>query len=784
MLHIKQYVDIAIRADLAERSTLRKFFLQGEVTMNLTDRKVSHFLLAAVVMIFGSAPGAYAQQVTTLEEIVVTAQRRAESIQDVPISINAVSGEELKSRAINNTFDLQAKVPGFVSTPVSSFNFNYLRGVGTDQQTVGLEPAVATHIDGVYFPRVASGLQELYDVDRVEVIKGPQGTLFGRNATGGIMHVITRRPDNELGGYVDITVGDFDKRRIEAALNVPLADDKALLRIAAVHHEDEGFSRNEYLGLDEDNTDFSGARAQLLIKASDSVDIRIFGDFAKNDGGRGAASHPSEPFDNLALGVPGGEINSNVRINRRDAAALAEIDDWGIGMEVNWELANTTFTSLTSYRELENRNNVDFDLTPLNFSGFSDALEKSEAWMQEFQLASNSDGSWDWVIGLFLLGEDVRQDYQFPFATSVFGGNPAGPAVEQGGLYDAGTSDLSIVDTSAQAIFAQASYAFDDKWQATFGIRLSQEEREIDYSVSLLDIATPATAADLIANRSGLGAAFISDAQKDDWDAVTPKLGIEYKHSDDVMYYFSATRGFKSGGYNGILFGAATTLEAVDPEFIWSYEAGVKSTLLDGRMRLNIAAFYYDYTDIQLNILTAQQAQTRGFANVRNAGDATINGIEVEWLYAPNDNFEISALLAGLDSELDNLIAANPNNPADTDQTGNRLPNSPEFTATIGAAYNWDLANQGRVSLRGDYTYRGKRFHTVFNDFFDSSASYDMINARIAYTSPSEKWSLGLYGRNLADEEIESFGFRAPFFGALKLYGERRNYGVTFRYSY
>ena len=726
-----------------------------------------------------------AQESAVLEEIVVTAQRREQPIQDVPITIVAVSGDALKAGAINNTYDLQARIPGFVSTPVASFNFNYLRGVGTDQQTVGLEPAVATHIDGVYLPRVASGFQELYDVDRVEVVKGPQGTLFGRNATGGIIHVITNRPANAFGGYVDATLGNFDKRRIEAALNVPLVDNQVSFRIAAVVHEDSGYSENEYLGIDEDHTDFAGARAQLHFDISERIDLRIFGDVARNNGGRGAASHPSDPLsDNLALGIPGGEINSDPRVNRRDAPAITTINDLGIGVELNWDFEDVALTSLTSYRELENTSNVDFDLTPLNFSGFSDPFEESKNWVQEFQLSSISDNRFQWVAGVFLFRENVVQDYRFPFATSVFAGNAAGPAIGQGGFYDAGTSDVSEVDTAAQAIFAQGNYAFNDRWSSTFGVRLSQETRSIDYDVVLLNIPVPATALDLIENPPALGAAFVSDSQEQDWDALTPRIGIEFTPNERVLWFLSATRGFKAGGYNGILFGAATELEAVDPEFLWSYEGGVKATLADGQMRLNASAFSYDYTDIQLNILTDEQSMTRGFANVRNAGDATIAGLELEWHYSVSEELEISALLATLDSALDYLVAADPNDATNTVQTGNPLPNSPDFTGSLSAQYTSQFGGGGTLSMRADYSTRAKRYHSVFRDFYNSSASYQSVNARVAYTSAGGRWTLGIYGRNLADEEIQSFGFRAPFFGALKLYGERRNFGVNLRYQF
>ena len=731
-----------------------------------------------------AAGGVFAQSSALLEEIVVTAQRRAESVQDVPITINALSGEQLRNNAINDTIDLQAKVPGFVFTPVSVFGFAYLRGIGTDQQTVGLEPAVATHIDGVYFPRVASGFQELFDIDRVEVIKGPQGTLFGRNATGGVIHVISKRPDNEFGGYLDMTVGNHEKVRFEGALNMPLVEDKVLFRGAAVYHNDQGFSSNEFLDKEEDDTDLHSIRTQLMVHASEDMSIRLFADYNNNEGGRGAASHPSEPFDNFALGIPGGEINSDERINRRDAPADIDLEDWGVGAEIKWNLGNVTITSLSSYRELETGNQVDFDLTPLNFSGFSDPLEKSENWMQEIQVASNDNDKLEWVVGAFFLDEDVRQDYYFPFASSVFGGNPLGPAVMQRGLYDAGTSDTTLVDTFSWALFGQATYRLTDKLNVTAGLRYSYDEREIDYKLHLLDIPAPATAVDLIANRPGLGIAIIADEQKADWDAFTPKAGIEYFFSDDVMFYFSATRGFKSGGYNGILFGAATQVEAVDPEIIWSYEAGVKSTLLDDSLRLNIAGFYYDYKDIQLNILTADQAITRGFANVRNAGDADIYGVEVEAMLAVTDNIRFDGLIAYLDTELGNLQSSNPNIPTDIDQTGNPLPNAPEFSMNIGAEFNWGLGGHGEMTLRGDFSHRTRRYHSVYKEFFNSSSHNNLLNARLGYSSISGKWSAAVYARNLLDRENQSFGFRAPFFGALKLYSEERNYGFNLRYNF
>ena len=714
------------------------------------------------------------------DEIVVTTQRREQSQQDVPITVNTLGGDDLKEQSINYTVDLAQKVPGLVLTPVASFAFPYLRGVGTDQQTVGLEPSVATHIDGVYFPRVASAMTELYDISRIEVIKGPQGTLFGRNATGGVVHVITQKPEDDFGAYVDFTAGNHGRIRVESAINIPLAEDVAAFRLSGVYHDDNGYSKNVFLDIDEDDTHIYALRGQLAVNPSDNFEIRFFGDYAKDESGRGGASHPTDPLaQNVALGVPGGDISTDIRTNFRDIDQTSDIEEWGAGAEINIDLGWANAKSLTSFRELEHRVNVDFDLTALNFGGFSDALEKSENWMQEFQLTSSADSSLDWLLGVFLFGEDVRQDYYFPFASSVFAANPAGPAVVPGGLYDAGTSDTTMVDTFSWAIFGQTTIPLTDKLSTTLGARYSKDRRDVDYNLFLLNIPTPLTGPELIANRPGLGASLIADSPSDDYSAFTPRAGLEYDVNDDVMLFFSASRGFKAGGFNGILFGAGTELESVQPETLWSYEGGVKSTLFDRRARVNATFFYYDYKDIQLNILTDDQAMTRGFANVRNAGDATIKGAELEFEFAASENLRFDGLVAYLDTELDTLIATDPNDATSTDQTGNPLPNAPEFSLTVGASYSAPIGNVGEATLRADFTHKSRRFHSVFEDQFNSSDPNDLLNARLTFDHESGRWSIAAYVRNLLDKDNESFGFRAPFFGSLQLYSEPRNYGIN-----
>ena len=727
-----------------------------------------------------AAGGVFAQSSALLEEVVVTAQRRAESVQDVPIAINAFSEEQLKAVGIDSTLDLQLKVPGLHLEPLAGHGFAYVRGVGTDTLTPGLEPTTAVHIDGVYLPRLTSIINDFYDPERVEVIKGPQGTLFGRNATGGVIHFLSRKPENELGGYIDVGGGNEGTVRVEGALNAPISE-RAALRIAGLFHDNNGYTDNSYTGKGEDTTDVKSIRTQLLFQATDDVSIRLFGDYTDDQSSRGTASHVSPPLtDNPYVAFSGGTVLPDIRDTYRDVTANNETEAWGIGAEITWNLGNVEIKSLTSYREDENRYQVDFDLTEINAGGFNDPITESEFFQQEFQMSSTGDGPLNWVIGAFLFDDEALHDYPFPFS---FGQFVTGPTV--GGTYDTVfIHGFSNLDTFAWALFGQASYRLNDHLRAHVGIRYSDEEKEIDFeSYSFLPISPALTGPEYVAGRpapSGMPAVTYQD--ETDSDSVTPRFGIDFILNENVMFYFGATRGFKSGGYNTVLFGPVP--EAVKPETIWSFEGGFKSTLADGKLRLNASAFYYDYKDIHQNVDLADNAQ--GYANVRNAGDAEVFGIEADMVFALTDRFVVDGMFSYLDTELKDLMAPDlnvPQNPS-IDQTGNPLPRAPEFTVGFGAAYTMPI-QPGEVTLRGDYYYMDdERYWSVFKDPLNSGDSYTRVNARLQFDHNSGKWSIAAYARNMFDEDAESNGFRSTTFGNLRTYQPPRTWGVNVRYNF
>ena len=587
-------------------------------------------LVSCIVVGVSAAGSSFAQGAALLEEITVTAQRRAESVQDVPIAINAFTGEQLKAVGIDSTLDIQLKVPGLHLEPLAGQGLAYLRGVGTDTLTPGLEPTTAVHIDGVYLPRLSSIISDFYDAERVEVIKGPQGTLFGRNATGGVIHYLSRKPQDEAGGYLDVSGGNHATVRVEGALNVPISE-RAAFRVAGLFHDNNGYADNGYTGRDEDTTDVKSFRTQLLFRPTNAVGIRVFGDYIKDQSSRGTASHVSPPWtDNPYFAFFGGTVLPDIRDTYRDVTANNETEAWGIGAEITWDLGSVELKSLSSYREDENRYQVDFDLTEINAGGLIDPIVASEFFQQEFQVSSAGGGPLNWVVGAFLFDDDALHDNAFPFS---FGQFATGPAV--GGTYDTVLNHgFSYLDTFAWALFGQASYRLNKRLRVHVGIRYSDENKEIDYeSYANVQINPAMTGPEVVANRpvKPNGVPTVAYQGETDSDSVTPKFGIDLFVNEDVMLYFSATRGFKSGGFNTFLFGPVP--EAVKPETIWSFEGGFKSTLADGKLRLNASAFYYDYKEIHQNVDLADNAQ--GFANVRNAGDAEVLGIEADMVPGP-----------------------------------------------------------------------------------------------------------------------------------------------------
>ena len=703
-----------------------------------------------------------AQESERIEVITVTAQKREENIQDVPIAINSYTGARLVDSGIENTIDLQVVEPSLVFTTNAAFGQPYLRGVGTDLFTPGAESSIATFVDDIYQSRTISALQDFYDVQRVDVVKGPQGVLFGRNAVGGAINVYSNKPTDELEGYFSGTIGNFSKTRVEGALNVPLSDGVAW-RIAGLISNRDGYTDNIFTGGDVDDEDYYSLRTHLDIALSDDAGLLITGNYSNEDSSRSIGSRV-DTSEGLAIADMFGAIRPSdvfeVALNEDNSV---DIETYSLAATLDWNLGDVALKSITAYRETDAAMLLDLDASQLDFAS-NEPMQDSETFSQELQLISQADSSLEWILGLYYLQEDASQQLNLSFNFPMLSGVPA----SQQPPNDTHIQPDGSVDTTSIGVFGNAKYWLSDAWAISAGLRYNYDERDLDFlqTVSSLSTGNVLAASPLVLS--------------DSYEEVTPRVVVEYSTAEDTLLYFSASRGYKAGGFNTNVFQP----EGFEPELLWAYEAGIKSIFWDGRARVNSAFFYYDYKNLQLNTIPPG-SPVGTFQIVINAAQATIQGWEADALFAATDNLELNIGIQLLDARFDSFVATNPNDVAagEVDRSGDRLPRAPETSINLGARYAW-LVNDREMTLRADYRYESAQFLDIFEDDAVRRGSNSTINAHLSYDF-SDNMSLSLWGRNLTNEETVQSSLRVDgLFGTIQFLAPPRTYGATLKVNF
>ncbi|MBW7836205.1 MAG: TonB-dependent receptor [Sphingomonadales bacterium] len=708
---------------------------------------------------FGLAGQSWAVEADTLalEEILVSAQRREESLQKVPIAITSFSAEQFNRSGLQTTLDLQYRTPGLVFTTNAALGQPYIRGIGTDIINVGTDPSVAVHIDGLYQTRAAASMRDLFDIERVEVVKGPQGTLYGRNATGGAINILTKEPSNEIEAAADLLYGNYDKKRARGMINVPLVENKVSFRASAFISKRDGFSYDALRDVDLDDEDVWGVRGKLRIDLSENLKLTLSADHSKERSTRNLAPKVNPYLPSPARDIFGAIIGLDPRVVNNNNDMFTNIDHTSFSAHLEWDLGEVVFKSISGYTKSKNDVQLDIDATEIDFS-WDTENEDDKSFSQEFQLASANNDKFEWVVGAFYLHEKAGQHFQI-FITPL-----------------AADMDYPVENrVDAYALFGQGSYNVSDKLRLTAGLRYSYEKKKGDF----LNIVTDPFG--LLTGVPGGGVFVSQSSPNESWKAWTPKFGIDYFINDDVMLYVSATRGFKSGGFN--LLGSG---EQFDPEYIWSYEAGFKSMLLDQRLRLNVAAFYYDYTDLQVNRFNP--ATGGATTSVTNAASAEVKGLEAEVLALLAKGLELDMGLAVLDAKYKDFLSANPDAPdpfVDQDLSGNTLPRSPKFSLSAGLQYTHDIGNYGSVTLRGEAKYQSHIWFDQFNSSDVEEDNYTLLNAFATFESADDRWRVQVYGRNLTDKLYRQSVIRATsLIGTLDFWGAPRTYGIEVGFRY
>jgi iron complex outermembrane receptor protein len=705
-----------------------------------------------------------------LEEVVVTAEKRTQNLQDVPASVAAFTPEALAQSHINDTVALQLLTPGLLVTTNGDNGQPYIRGIGSGIINPGTDPPVAIFIDGAYQPRPISAISQFFDDERVEVLKGPQGTLYGRNATGGAISIITQDPTQELGGDADLQLGNYRAEVARAAFNAPLSDDTAI-RISGFYASHEGYTENAFNGSRIDNQNLWGTRVKLRYAPSSRLTLVVSGEYTRENDSRGLAEKvvddPSLPLPvrDLAhdFGYPTPVFPADPFVIYNDFPDQQLVTQARANATLTYTMDAMEFKSITAFTRVADDYIDDLDGTQINFS-YEGVTDFSDTFTQNFQLSSTDKSPLQWLAGLEYLHEGGGQN--FDARVPYFGpasSNPFGVAAPAGFIW------YSTIRTNAASALVDLKYDLLPRLTVSAGVRYSWEKKSADFLETVIDPYGIITGT--------AGGIFETPAHPEQtWRASTPKFGLEFRPLDATLLYLTVTKGFKSGGFN-----LMNTAETFQPETIWSYEVGMKSTWLDERLRTNLAAFYYDYKNMQVE-------QFSGVTNlVTNAASSHIEGVEAQIDAKATEVLTVDLGLAYLHGKYESYLTTNANDPTggQVNLGGNWLPEAPQFTATVGSNLRIPLESNGSLSARGEVRYQSKIYFDQFNTPQLTQDGYAIVNGRLTYTPARGGWDVAAYGENLTDKYYRQGMVRVDnVFGTIAFYGVPRTFGIEGRYHF
>lgn len=817
--------------------------------------------LATGALVSTSATGVFAQQDRpAIEEIVVTATQRERSIQDIPVSVNMISSEQLNMAGITDVGGLNQVAPTFYMTTTTSETAGAtarIRGVGTQGNNPGLESAVAIFIDGVYRNRTTVGFTDLGRIQRIEVLRGPQGTLFGRNASAGLLNIITERPAfGEDNGYVELSAGNYDYTKFDAGYSAKSSEVAA--GVDFTYTKRDGFFDDQLTGDDYNTRDRYALRGQLLFEPSDDLNIRLIADYGERDESCCVAVYTEKGLrTSFAIDAlsPQQLTNDVDDVFDRESYVTpgrsydAEVEEYGLSGQVDWNIGAAQLTSITAYRDWDARDAGDLDYSGADilYRDIDDHVQQFETFTQEFRLNGQLfDGDVDWLVGMFYgdetldytLATKVGADFEAftentlgAFAT-VLGGAPLGPIpLPFGPVAGDGANDSWTTGTESLAIFTHNTWRPVDSVELTLGLRWTTEEKDLSGQVDTINTAGDAcgtalafggytgvdgprnTLVDPVLDHvlyglycfGGILNSTLDGSYSDsrDEDDVSGTVAISYDIAEDLMVFASYANGYKSGGFNldraGIdpdtvtagdpfvpVFDVDTDVSALEfeEETVDAYELGIKATL-GGTTTLNAIYFHQDFENFQLNTFNGLSFF------VVTLDEVMSKGVELDLRSMIGENVALNAGLLWNEAEYGDNLQRSDGVPA-SDLAGEQLTHAPEWSATGGATYDFQLAGLNAFAHLG-FRYTGE--HNTGSDLDPEKEqdAFTVWNGRIGLRSADEAWTAELWAQNLTDEEYYQVVFDSVaqnFAGvqALESYnvflGDPRTWGVTVGYNF
>ncbi len=683
-----------------------------------------------------------------LEEVVVTAQRRSESLQDVPVTVTAFGAERVEEARIRQVEDVAGLTPGlqFDAFPSSQPRVA-IRGIGSSDRGAAGDPSAAVFLDEIYIGRPAAVAFDAFDVERIEVLKGPQGTLFGRNVVGGAINIVTARP--RLGTFdaaAEATVGNYERLEGAAMFNAPFADGNAALRFSGAWRTHEGYVRNTFTGDRVEDRDTRSGR--ISLRAEPEPDLRIL---ATIDGTRSRETGPAQHVLDLDAGDPMSAFWTVDRDRDETAGSYAGYqnrDTWGMRLQIERDLPFATLSYIGSYRDLDYAAAYDFDggnpsFNLIDISGGND--EQTSFSSHELRLGALPESAVQWVAGAYLFqSETDRRD--------ILDLDIAGAAGREG--------YTQAAELKSYAVFADVTAPVSDQLSAIAGVRYTRDDK--DYRI------------DNLAGSALFRAGERFDvAVSDTYEAVTWRAGLTWKPVEDHMLYGMVSRGFKSGGFQDTPASGADAADGYEPEFATQYELGQKSVFMDGRVVWNNTLYLMTYEDLQTRRTLPNLSVVTD-----NAGEATIKGYETYLQWRPFAGASLVASYAYTDATFDEFEPE-----PGVDYAGNRISRTPEHKLVVSPAYTLGLASGADLRFAVDYAYESRIFDDNSNEGPEVRDPTHFVDARVIFTDPSRRWTVSLWGKNLTDEVTRTF--QSVFLGAnFGAYNPPRTYGLSLNWTY
>ena len=730
-----------------------------EFRPRLPLRQISLAVLAAMAATgmgrsaLAAGPETGTQAAGQVEEIVVTAQKRSEKLQDTPVSITAFTTKGLEQRGVSNLQDVSNFAPNLelhaTNRPAGggSAYAAFIRGVGNGDFQFPTDPGVGLYVDDVYMARTIGGLLSIEDIERIEVLKGPQGTLYGRNAIGGAMNVITSKPslDGEMSGSVKVRLGNYGRKDLVADVNSPLSQGTSGFKLSVADINMDGYGKQILTGAESNSEHRQILRGSFLAKASKDLSVQVDADYSRQEQKppNGVllnvfAAAKTARFNSLVtpsldqtLGLPAGSVMDNRWLsspynNYGMSPLFDNYEASGISARINYQPANAMqIKSITAYRKLNSSIAVDGDQVPYSLQTSQTTMDQHQ-FSQEFQFS----------------GEAFNNRLKYLFGVYAFEEKGNSSVTQQSfhGLWEITHTAADAADTLTDfymkarslALYTQETLTLAPDVNLTFGARANRDSK--DYSTRVLNTELGTTI---------VPTSFASAS----WSSFTPKIGVDWKPTAAAMLYANYSKGFKSGG-----FGASTNpllpTPAYNPEKLDTVELGVKSEWMNRKLTANLAAFYSKYKDIQLTVQTAAPGTGALVRTTQNGGDAQLSGLELELVAAPSDNLKLNLALGYV---ADKFVSLTPQALSVGIKMTDKLPQVPRMSASLGAEY---LINTGygKVTLRGDASYKGDEYLTIA-DPISFQNGYTLYNASISFAPTSVRGlNLTLQGTNLMDK--------------------------------